>query len=1153
MTRKEPKGPLVKITSANAQELANLAQAAGDPAGAQRYLELAAAGKAAEPQAPAARQRWQKAEQEHADITRKLQSEMDKLDRWRKSQANLISTIADVQLKMDAAEHEVKTALAEIQSEHAEREASQRQSQPTISIRKLVEGEVQLDNILSMDVFLGTEAVFADYDLDPGDKDELEQRKTDVAKQIQAGLAQMFTGALDKAKEAIEAQRKHVSRLEGKRRRTGTGGRRPCCRCLAKGSVKNQCGKLRYSEQAPGPKTWKLATVKVTSAQAEGQEISAVGPMLARWDFDGMAIQEHKILPGKTDDVVSRLRHEGWHAALPPAEPGKTVHSAFSGVGVAMRSDIAMARPPALGETSVRLSLRDSWRNCARAWCLAELIKLGELRTFPATIVAPDRWTCTAGKGRTTDHSLVSDSERGMVRLIYRLDGLPIATHRGDLTWACALWATNAEKELVDRFQLPASQTKQQQGRGDLDAPRMKLVAATRKTPNQAAEGSQLSRWWQKTGAARIDLSMAVAKAINIQSKFIQDRLNTIRKLRKVKYADAKWQTWTTRATAEWCLSEDWMKDMSWVAVKEANAMWSQGGKGHACFCDCAFDFGDEEAPPVATPAMIQTAAKTFSPKTASGIDRWGPRSFLMFSDASLDAFAHVMDQAERIWRLPQHLRNTILPQLPKPDGGHRLIGLKPDALRVYNGAHKYQQDRWNQQHKRDYEYARAGKSTEQAVWEHALLTEDGYLLQCYGGRRSVKFGAMMSTFIYTNRGVIAGCSFAVSVIKCFTLDVYDRLYYLWPSLDISLVVDDSTLQSSGAGKQVVQVISEATKEACRLFEGIAMIVSVDQGQVARQSSGNEHIGRSRIIQFMLSNDTKSDPTYDANALPLVTWLIAMWKGWATLDQMKLAFRFGSSTSGKWGAVIGPAGAVLATLRRLGWTAQAWDKRAIPQMTIATDDARVGPLHGPGITINLQEMGGFEVFRSWSLLPNWLMSLGGKAIIAELASSGRGSRAASGPRSSSTSTAPPSPRCALHAGRKRERHRTASTAAFSMRLNGKTGAVMSVACWFTAGGNSGRGWAVVVVDSRGNMLGALYGPVRFPWACSGSGELWAAIFALKFKGPEPIVIVTDCLELRKAWERRDNWDSTTDNHLGELWRKVWRLVDEIGVDDITVE
>eukprot|EP00959_Pyramimonas_sp_CCMP1952_P350244 7338125-Pyramimonas_sp.AAC.1 len=50
--------------------------------------------------------------------------------------------------------------------------------------------------------------------------------------------------------------------------------------------------------------------------------------------------------------------------------------------------------------------------------------------------------------------------------------------------------------------------------------------------------------------------------------------------------------------------------------------------------------------------------------------------------------------------------------------------------------------------------------------------------------------------------------------------------------------------------------------------------------------------GRSRTVEFMLSDDPKCDPTYDANALPLVTWLKAFWLGWATPNQMKMAHSY---------------------------------------------------------------------------------------------------------------------------------------------------------------------------------------------------------------------------------------------------------------------
>ena len=151
-------------------------------------------------------------------------------------------------------------------------------------------------------------------------------------------------------------------------------------------------------------------------------------------------------------------------------------------------------------------------------------------------LLAPNVWTCSAGKGRTIDYFLVSDTLRGMVKSVYRIEGLPIATHWGvgitiergvgstliqqmclpkpwpkellvgaprpppsyddvlretelvrdqdDLTWAYALWAMNAEKELIDRYQIPADKLRQFQGRGDLDQPEFKMVAAVRKSPN---------------------------------------------------------------------------------------------------------------------------------------------------------------------------------------------------------------------------------------------------------------------------------------------------------------------------------------------------------------------------------------------------------------------------------------------------------------------------------------------------------------------------------------------------------------------------------------------------------------------------------------------------------------------------------------------
>eukprot|EP00959_Pyramimonas_sp_CCMP1952_P405876 8506294-Pyramimonas_sp.AAC.1 len=73
------------------------------------------------------------------------------------------------------------------------------------------------------------------------------------------------------------------------------------------------------------------------------------------------------------------------------------------------------------------------------------------------------------------------------------------------------------------------------------------------------------------------------------------------------------------------------------------------------------------------------------------------------------------MHKAETIGELPPQLTYNTMPRLPKPVGGHRLIGLLPDLLRAYNKCHKADQQEWLNKKVKDYHYAVAGRSSEQA------------------------------------------------------------------------------------------------------------------------------------------------------------------------------------------------------------------------------------------------------------------------------------------------------------------------------------------------------------------------------------------------------------------------------------------------------
>ncbi|CAK0793930.1 unnamed protein product, partial [Prorocentrum cordatum] len=85
--------------------------------------------------------------------------------------------------------------------------------------------------------------------------------------------------------------------------------------------------------------------------------------------------------------------------------------------------------------------------------------------------------------------------------------------------------------------------------------------------------------------------------------------------------------------------------------------------------------------------------------------------------------------------------------------------------------------------------------------------------------------------------------------------------------------------------------------------------------------------GRSRTIGFTLSPAPLSEPTFVANFAPLAFWAAAVRHRWVSEGDMVLVFE-SLSKGGEpaWQQVNGPTGAMLATLRRLGWALLRWDR-----------------------------------------------------------------------------------------------------------------------------------------------------------------------------------------------------------------------------------
>ena len=150
------------------------------------------------------------------DIQKHIQVDLDRLDRWAKSRDAVRERVADLKQQLETAKKEHQQAVQDLQREYA---AEVPKQAPAISMRELVEGRLELESILTMGDFLGTEAAKDEYDLEPKELEELNKRKDELAKQIQAGLAAVFKSSLDQAKAAQEAQRVQLQRLEGKKRK----------------------------------------------------------------------------------------------------------------------------------------------------------------------------------------------------------------------------------------------------------------------------------------------------------------------------------------------------------------------------------------------------------------------------------------------------------------------------------------------------------------------------------------------------------------------------------------------------------------------------------------------------------------------------------------------------------------------------------------------------------------------------------------------------------------------------------------------------------------------------------------------------------------------------------------------------------------------
>ncbi len=219
---------------------------------------------------------------------------------------------------------------------------------------------------------------------------------------------------------------------------------------------------------------------------------------------------------------------------------------------------------------------------------------------------------------------------------------------------------------------------------------------------------------------------------------------------------------------------------------------------------------GDCPPLPRLTAAQLRSASLAFSRRTSSTYDGWHVRHIGLLSDGGLEALAMLLEAVERTSRWPAQTSLVTSPMIEKARGGHRLIGKLTALYRVWAKARRHYAEEWESAHERPFFATASGTGPVDAVYRQSMrqeaatasgqaavtILEDmesfyetvdrnllirearemGFptclvraCLAAYAAPRIITFGRAAAKEMHAERGIIAGCSFATTLVNIFT------------------------------------------------------------------------------------------------------------------------------------------------------------------------------------------------------------------------------------------------------------------------------------------------------------------------------------------------------------------------------------------------
>ncbi|CAK0873817.1 unnamed protein product, partial [Prorocentrum cordatum] len=225
-----PCGPVPSVAAAEARQLSELSNKAGDKLAAQRYDLMAKHLEAADKPPPelSAHAQMQKAHKEVQQLESRAKKDLQRLTKAEEHVAELELSLRETRDRLKLADEEYKSALVTLQAAKVE---PQMQT-ATLKLGDLVSGEFSIESSINCDDLL-EEFAAGEVELEEADRKEFESRRAALVSGVQELAQKLFQQVADNGKEARSAHEAVLKRAQqfpdggGGARGLGGGARPP--------------------------------------------------------------------------------------------------------------------------------------------------------------------------------------------------------------------------------------------------------------------------------------------------------------------------------------------------------------------------------------------------------------------------------------------------------------------------------------------------------------------------------------------------------------------------------------------------------------------------------------------------------------------------------------------------------------------------------------------------------------------------------------------------------------------------------------------------------------------------------------------------------------------------------------------------------------